>query len=1500
MYTRIILYLVLVLFSADLDSQVFRRFSADLDKYPEELDLYMGTSLNEQEILSLQEFILQWTGGEITDTNKSYIIAVSNFMLSKQARPKPHYMLFLQTFRSFETELTGQESLDNWKKALYDLVSYQNTRLSQIQNFIQFSNLLINDNIINKTTAATWKTQEPAYRILYADSLELLYEDVTLTCMVVRDSFNIYHTSGIYNPETKIWKGTGGVVTWERSEYEADVVNAELSSYTIDMTLSNYRADSVSFSNLNYLDYRLYGTLEDRGEQVSSADRMNYPRFESYLSNYRIDDLYTNINFNGGLSMYGSTLVGSGTKFNKARLTFFRNDSLKLIARSAYFAMEPGKITSSDVEVSIPIGFDSIVHPNIGMTYFVEKNQLSLNRNQRFQSEAPYYNNYHKVEMTFEQLQWNLDENRILFKMREASATGLANFQSENLYERQLYQRLQGIDRENPMVALRRYAERVMGITFLGKDYAADNRIQHNQLQQMLKRLAVEGFLIYDIEDDQITLRQKLFDWVYASVDAIDYDVINLISETEAPQENASLDLSTYDLTIKGIRNIRLSTAQNVMIFPENATIILKQNRSFQFNGVIVAGLFTFFGNNFFFDYDEFKLDLQDIDSVGLRIRTNQLDASGRARLQNIQSMIQDVTGELLIDDIENKSGRMNFPQYPVFTSGENSFVYYDDPGIQNGVYTRDKFFFEIYPFTFDSLDNFNPVGLQLDGKFVSAGIFPEMEQTLLIIQEDNSLGFDLTTDASGLPLYGGKGQYYDFLQMSHEGLRGNGSFEYLCSEGVSEDIFFHPDSMFGTAQRFEIGQQLAAVEYPAVSSTGNDFIWYPYQDQMDIAQGPEPFGILNDSTVLEGTLALGPGGLTGSGKMDLANSVLLSDHFTYTANAFAADTADLRLKSVNTRGYTLITDNVNAKVDFDDRSGLFKTNQDYSLVEFPENQYVSQLDLFQWNMDDNELVMGSASTADEGYREVAAAELEAGLVGPRYISTDPYQDSLDFVSTKAVYDYRRNIIRASNVKYIKSADAYIFPAGGEIFIEPDGTMGEMDSARILANQYSKLHSIYNATVRIEGRYKYHGGGKYDYIDETGQIQVIDFDLISVDDSIRTIASGKIPVEDEFTLSPYYGYTGEVYLVADKKFLTFNGGAMLVHDCEEIDMEYVKFEAEIDPENIYIPIAAQSFNYEMNPLYQGLFVTHDSSHIYPSFFSRRKLASDTYIVTADGYLYFDRQSDQYRVGSMDKLADFSQPGNYLSLPRTACEEYGEGRMRLGISLGQIRTSTIGDVTHNMATDETVLNLMYGMNFFMSEEALAIMASDLDSLQELEAVDLSDEFYNKGMAQILGTEKANQLQAELGLYGEYQALPSELLFSLFFSRLKLNWDQTTRSYLSEGKIGIGSINGNQIHKQVNGHMALAKRRSGDLFDVYLELDSRTWYYFGYTRGVLHVLSSNRDFNMTINNLKTNQRKLKTAKNEIPYIFIVTTAQKKDLFLRSVRQAAEEDAQGEEGQ
>jgi hypothetical protein len=177
-----------------------------------------------------------------------------------------------------------------------------------------------------------------------------------------------------------------------------------------------------------------------------------------------------------------------------------------------------------------------------------------------------------------------------------------------------------------------------------------------------------------------------------------------------------------------------------------------------------------------------------------------------------------------------------------------------------------------------------------------------------------------------------------------------------------------------------------------------------------------------------------------------------------------------------------------------------------------------------------------------------------------------------------------------------------------------------------------------------------------------------------------------------------------------------------------------------------------------------------------------------------------------------------------------------------------------------------------------------MANEIDSFPDLEAVDLTEREYMKNLSQLIGLERAQRMQADLGLYGEYQAEIPELDRSLFFTRVILRWNQETQSYRSKGKLSLGGINGTPVYKQVDGIIEFQKKRSGDLFDIYLELDRRNWYYFGYTRGVMHCLSSNRTFNNIISELKTKQRKMKTPRNQVPYIFITSTARKKAMFLR----------------
>ena len=75
-------------------------------------------------------------------------------------------------------------------------------------------------------------------------------------------------------------------------------------------------------------------------------------------------------------------------------------------------------------------------------------------------------------------------------------------------------------------------------------------------------------------------------------------------------------------MIIRGIYNVKLSDSSKVAIFPDRGIITVKKNRDLLFNGQISAGggRLNLFGKDLYFHYDEFKVDLNHIDSVQLSV----------------------------------------------------------------------------------------------------------------------------------------------------------------------------------------------------------------------------------------------------------------------------------------------------------------------------------------------------------------------------------------------------------------------------------------------------------------------------------------------------------------------------------------------------------------------------------------------------------------------------------------------------------------------------------------------------------------------------------------------------------------------------------------------------------------------------------------------------------------------------------------------------------------
>ncbi|MCK4748546.1 MAG: hypothetical protein KAT15_15950, partial [Bacteroidales bacterium] len=625
-----------------------------------------------------------------------------------------------------------------------------------------------------------------------------------------------------------------------------------------------------------------------------------------------------------------------------------------------------------------------------------------------------------------------------------------------------------------------------------------------------------------------------------------------------------------------------------------------------------------FSGHNFFFDYDSFKIDLQNIDSLQLSIQTGGYNQYGEAMLRHIDNVFEDMTGVLLIDEPNNKSGRERYPQYPTFTSRESAYVYFDDHSIQNGVYDRSTFYFELDPFSVDSLDNYRPEAIAPSGRFVSAGILPQLEMELTL-REDNSLGFYMQAPEEGISLYGGEGTFFNDIEMSSSGLRGYGSFDYLTSTTWSDEFMMHPDSLMARSRRYLIRERLEATEYPYVENTVADVKLIPDEDLMKVSRVEETFRIFSDSLYHAGNLALRPTGLSGDGAMALPEARLESGSFVYSSRTIRADSAGIQIKGRSFQEFPFLTNDVSLFIDLDARKGEIMAKADNTLVEMPYNLYETRVDQMTWFMDRGEIALSQKKFLPENNVDIGIDSVKAN--GPTYLSKHPQQDELNFVAPVAVYNYRTRLLRASRVPFIEVADAYVFPYVGEVEVGYQATMGLLENAKVLASQTNRQHLIYEAAIAVNGARDYGGSGYYDYRDAFGNSHKVHFDRIWVDTTIQSRSVGKVEPDDPFMLSPYFDFQGEVSLSARNRHLTFDGGTRISHDCD-ISKAWLRFTSEIDPSDIRIPVGEQMENVALNKIFAGTMITRDSTHIYSTFISGRKDYFDASLTSASGILLY--------------------------------------------------------------------------------------------------------------------------------------------------------------------------------------------------------------------------------------------------------------------------------------
>lgn len=1514
-YTYLLIFLCII--SYNTYSQSFK-FTADT-AYINELSEYLQKSKKEEATLVFTQFSTFWNSGQLTDKQKASVIEVSNNLLKKRVRVFPHFYNFLRFVMSVLNAETQKTQFSNWIKVIENYSADKSFNSSEINSLFENLILLNDSGAFFESKAVIWKHNSSNYKLIYDVNSEptISFDKTDLICYSKRDSAIIYQTKGNYYPLRNLWSGQGGTVTWERADFSKDSVFAKLNNYQINLKLPEYRADSVSFTNKVYLKSSLPGVMEEKVLANARGEKASFPKFESYNKRVDIKQVVPGIDYSGGFAMSGSKFLGYGDIENKAELFIYKKEDLFATANANMFTFDVNQIQGNNVKVMVSIEDDTLWHPGLNFNYLIKNKRVALTRSGGGLYRSKFYNTYHKLEIDVNEVSFNLEDTLILFKSPPATTYRKAVFDSRNFFSEADYEQIKLMDFMNPLEAVRAVAPSV-DEEFEARHLANYLSKPESQCVNLLLRLSDFGFVDFDIDTKLAYPKQKLFDYIKSNYRHKDYDAIRIISEPPTGN-NAVLNLNDKVLTIYGVKPFVLSENRRVGVIPENSTINIKKDLEIDFDGKLQAGLARIYGEGLTFHYDSFFVDLQKVDSLQLHYRSEEKNQDSLFEYSQVRSTVDSITGLLRIDEPENKSGIKTYDTYPVFESHQKSYVFYDINSEKDTVYNKQDFYFENYPFEIDSLNTITKNNVKIKGMFRSGGVFPDFEENL-VVQPDSSLGFVHKLDSTGMPIYNGLGTYNNTITLNNSGLKGDGKVTFLNTSLYSSQFDFFPDSMNTFANKTEMLKQTAdslATKYPEGKADSVYVHWEPQRDQMFITSIDKPLNFFENRAKFEGTLKLQPKDLGGKGTLTFLDANLKSDNYTFYDESFTADTADFRLQPEPGSESPFLTYNVSADVDFTKKLGVFKSNGDNSYIEFPVNQYKCFMNYFSWHMGINQIDIGTLqSLQTDSLADVTSIDTLANNQLPedvdlynialtdtsysaqeiaarsKFLSTHPGQDSLSFYALSSSYDIKNFIIKARGVKFITVADAHIFPAS-TLVIQPDARIKPLNNARIVANRTSRYHTFYGATVNILGAKKYMGSGDYEYIDRLDSMQIIHFGEINVDFQGNTVASGSISQEDYFRLSPEFSYFGKTNIFAEQKFIGFDGYSMINHQCEKRMASYwLQFNATINPDSIVIPITEQPRDNELRKLQSNMYVTNDSMGVYTSFLTTQLRFSDLPVLKAKGYLSFNDTTGYFEICDSAKTANHEIDGNYLSFHKKLCLILGEGKMDLGVDLGQVKVIPTGKIRQNLDSWQTQMDVMLGVDFFFSEMALNSMASTLNESYTLPAVDLMSKEYQISFKELLGYQRSKLLTKDFALLGGFSTVPPEMNHSLFLSQVKLKWNQYYSAWESVDKIGIGNIKSTQINKFVDGFIEAKKSRGGDILNIYLEIDPKTWFFFTYTRGTLKTISSSDEYNNYIINLKDKERKSPDKDADTPYMFFPATERAKDNFVMEMKKRKEE--------
>lgn len=1170
--------------------------------------------------------------------------------------------------------------------------------------------------------------------------------------------------------------------------------------------------------------------------------------------------VFGNVEYLGDTSTSGNSKVITGTKEIPAQLVFKYNKRVTVRVMSKRFVLKDNSIASSQTRARIYLydtihnTVDSIYHNDLGFRYIHDKNLVLLYRKDNGVGTGPFHDTYHEYDIFLEAIYWNRDKDYMEFRRLEGTSgesEGLVA--SVNYFRKADYLKIQALDIKNPMENLNQFLK-LYGDDdhqFYLRDYVSYIKYPQSQVLSLILLLQSEGYLEYDKDTQQVIVLDRFFDVLASERNEFDFDVIKFQTRTTNKEPNIQLMLRTNDMMVYGIRDyqnkadmpvVTLSDFKHVVIIPNYGMVTLRKNRNFKFSGCVMAGMYEFFTKESQFNYSNFSIEMNKVDSLRFYARFD-------GKVYPVEGLLERLSGELQIDESDNKSSVRETPDYPRFNCPGHAYTFYrkinkGDFNVELPADSLDeamldgKFYFCLDPFSVKSLDNLNSEDIAFKGKLVSGGIFPDISESL-VVMDDHSLGFNHVVgdgQKDSYSTYGGKGHFHQKIHLSNEGFYGMGQLDVETAEFMSDNFDFYIDSVVAQVQSLQMRERNQGVTFPKASCGPMEIKWDVTVPQLYATTKEEPICIY-DSTFFKGSTRISEQGFGGDGVLTFGLTRFDSKYFDFASHSFVADSSDFRLYDQDGTTQAFLAENYRLHVNLGSKVVRYEYLNENSHLDFPLNKFYCSLNQAEWDMAANNIHLHGEPS--------------------EFVSLLPEHDSLSFFSTHADYDMNEYVIHAHGVDHVNVADAEITPWNGTVDIQRNAAITPMEHATIVADTALRMHVYKDAAVSIYSRHHYSALGIKDYIDADGVATPLFFDVISPVDSV-TVAHAEVPDSLNFMLSPYFGFQGKITSTASQRFDRYEGFFRLEQSCLE-DTVWFAASAEIDPTEVSIPVDMDKVRKVRQGLFNGLCYEYGSQGGYHVNFMKPMNPETVMVTNQNGDMRYDLEQKRYVVRDEKHTLTLDE----------RCVTTMSGASDLGFDVGLTDFTCYGDYV-NYPNDSIVIEVLNVFNAPVFDDQILGDIADIYASMEGEAVDLTKTRYLDYYRSEQGEVKSLLLQADMELTG-YPEIESGSFYdkTIVIPSLKMVWNPELRAFVSVGKIGIGSLGKHIVNRYVDGYVVFDRRLGvmtyffkNDLFQTYISYNCGD--------GQLQVHATYGTINTRLSDMAESSRSVKSDKAYFEYV------------------------------